>query len=151
MISPFGYRAQLIDKFADSESCGTRACDGVGHDLLELALAFVGGTVKFLIADESAGSLVSFEQAIVFELTVRTDNGVGIDFKVDRELTDGGKLIAGNETANSDRSTDLVDNLAIHRNSAMHVEMEAERGFGAGAHMYYITNTPTHFPESTIL
>ena len=144
MFSPFGCRAQLIDQFANGESCGTRARYGVRRDLLELTLTLISRAVEFLVADEGAGSLVSFEQAIVFEFAVGANDSVGIDFKVDRELADSGELIAGAEIACCNRSADLVDDLAIYRNSAMHVEMEAERGFGAGVHVYYITSTPTH-------
>jgi len=135
----------LVDKFANGEARGAGSCDGVRGDLLELTLALVGGTVVFLVADEGARTLVSFEQAIVLELTVGAHDSVGIDFEIDGELADGGQLVAGSEVAGCDGSADLVNNLAVDGHSAVHVEMEAELGFGPGTHVYQTTSTPDQF------
>jgi len=92
--------------------------------------------MKLLIADESAGTLMRFEQAIVLKLAVGTNYGVGIDFEVHCELANGRQLIPGREIAGGNRSADLVYDLAVHGNAAVHVEVEAEDGSGTRTHVY---------------
>jgi len=74
----------LIDQFANREACSAGPGDDVGGNLLELPLPFVSGAVNFLVANERAGSLVRFEQAIVLEFAVGADDSVGIDLEIDR-------------------------------------------------------------------
>ena len=85
---------------------------------------------------------MGFEQAVVLELAIGTNDGVGIDFEIDGELSHRGQLVACAEVSGCNRSADLVDDLAVHGNAAVHVEVESEGGFGPAIHLYYITSTP---------
>jgi hypothetical protein len=129
-----GPALQLFQKLLDGESRGAGAGHGVGHDLAKLSLAFDIGAGHFLPTDECAGSLVGFKLPAEFEFLIRSDHGIGIDGEIDGELTDGWKLVAGNESPGSNGSAGLVDDLPVDWDAAMQVEMEAECGFDWGSH-----------------
>ena len=54
------------------------------------------GTVS-LVRPKDAGALVNLDDTEDFEFAVGSDDGVGIDSKIDRGLADSGELIIGAE------------------------------------------------------
>ena len=120
---------QLFHQVFDGESCGPGAGNGVGDDLVKLALAFGVGALDLLSADERARALVRLEQAAQLEFAVCADDGVGIDGQVYSKLPHGRQLISGIEGAGCHGAAHLVDDLAVDRDATVEIEVEAERRF----------------------
>src|ERR1700692_1834999 len=83
-------------------------------------------TIDGLLSNKRAGALLGVEDAADFHFAISPHDGVGVDFEVYGDLTDGGELIAWDEEARSDGSLDLVDELAVERYTAVHVEAESK-------------------------
>jgi hypothetical protein len=94
-------------------------------------------TIDGLLSHKRARALLGVENAADFHFAISPHDGIGVDLEVYGNLTDGGKLIAWDEKARSNGSLDLVDELAVERYAAMHVEAEGKgtpdwkRGFHA--------------------
>src|SRR5258708_22725974 len=83
-------------------------------------------TIDGLLSHKRARSLLGVEDAADFHFAIGPHDGIGIDLEVYGNLTDGGELIARDEKARSNGSLDLVDELAVERHTALHVEAEGE-------------------------
>jgi hypothetical protein len=83
-------------------------------------------TSQFLRPNKGAGSLVGFQQATKFQLSIRTSNRVRVDRQVDRELAYCRELITDTERSRSDGTPHLVDELAVDRNPTLEVKPEAK-------------------------
>ena len=92
-----------------------------------------GIAIDGLLSDKGAGALLGVEDAADFHFAIGTHDGVGVDLEIYGDLTDGGELIAWDEEAGGDGSLDLVDELAVERDAALHVEAEGERDAGLEA------------------
>src|SRR5580698_4464553 len=89
---------------------------------------------------------MSFEQATEFELAVGPHDGVGIDFEIDGELANGGKLVACRQRAGGDAAADLVDQLAVNGDAAVQVDGEPwRRGSVVPSHAYQCTTLLVHY------
>src|ERR1700730_13638008 len=83
-------------------------------------------TVDGLLSNKRAGALLGVEDAADFHFAISPHDGVGVDLEVHGNLTDGGELIARDQESASDGSLDLVDELAVERYTAVHVEAEGK-------------------------
>jgi len=95
------------------------------------ANAFAGGVHMIgeragasLDADESAGALAQFQEALMFELVVRLGDGVGADDELFGEGADARKLIAVLERAGFGSVTDLLHQLEVEGLAAYWGEFE---------------------------
>ena len=90
-------RRQFGNHIGDSES----SCVGVGEDTsderAQATSTFLGGSglVRPGGADERPDAAAGLEHARALEVGIDAGHGVGIDAKVDGQLPDGWKLIAG--------------------------------------------------------
>ena len=117
---------QSFDDFFHGESGSSRAGrEFVGH-LAELTFTLSRFPFGLLIADESSGALMSFEQASEFELAVGSHDRVGIDGEIDGELTNGRELIAGSQRSGGDAGAYLIDELAVDGDASVQIKREAE-------------------------
>ena len=91
------------------------------------ALPFDGITFHLLVADEGSCPLLRFKHASNFEFTISPDDRVRINRQIDRQLTNGGKLIASGESRRSNAANHLVDDLAVDRDAAVQVQAELKR------------------------
>src|SRR6185437_16173893 len=82
--------------------------------------------LSFVVADEGACALLGVEHAANFKLAIGTDDGVGVNGKIDSELPDGGKLIASAERARSHAPGHLIHDLAVDGDAARWVQAKAE-------------------------
>ncbi len=69
-----------------------RACPGskLFDQLLQAAGVLDGIAFDFLLGNKRARALLRVEDAADFHFAIRAHNGVGVDFEVDGDLTDGG-------------------------------------------------------------
>jgi hypothetical protein len=66
-----------------------------------------------LLGNKGARTLLRVEDAADFHFAISTHHGVGVDFEVDGDLTDGGQLVAGDKDLHRNGGLDLVDELAV--------------------------------------
>src|SRR5450631_730881 len=83
-------------------------------------------TIDGLLGHKGARALLGVEDAADFHFAISPHDGVGVDLEVYGNLTDGGELIARDEEAGSNGCLDLVDELAVERNTAADVEAEGK-------------------------
>jgi GntR family transcriptional regulator len=68
-----------------------------------------------------------------FELTIRPYHGVGINGKIDCQLTNRGKLIAHGKRPSRDSAHHLVHDLAVNRDAAAQIQGEWARASSLGS------------------
>jgi hypothetical protein len=119
---------QLFDYVLDGKASRACASHAISNDLGQLPLAFRLSASQLLCADKSTRPLVGLQQSAKFEFAVGSNNGIGIDGQVDCELTHRGKLVADGKRPGSNSAAYLIDDLAIHRYTALKVKPEAVKG-----------------------
>lgn len=112
---------ELPDQLPDRKALGTGAgCEFAG-ELSQSALPLAAVEIGFLMADKGPGALLSFERALQFELAIRPYHRVWINGKIDRQLTNRGKLIAHGERPGRDRAHYLIHNLPVDWDAAAQI------------------------------
>jgi hypothetical protein len=116
-------RAHFGGDIVDAESGGGRVSDHARHECAQLTTVMVGRLCLLRRGgDEGADAAARFDDAGPFELGVDTGDGVGVDAEVDGELTDGGQLIAGLESAGRNRRAQAAIELRINRRAIVRVD-----------------------------
>src|SRR5260370_22636868 len=84
--------------------------------------------IQVAFGAEGDGAWLGVEDAAIFHLSIGTNDGIGIDGKVDGYAADGGKLVSNGYGAGGNGSLDLVNQLSVDGNTAVLVETEGEFG-----------------------
>src|SRR5580704_5874269 len=108
------------------EASGPGACCKFVDQLLQAAGVLDRVPFDSFVGNESARTLLRIEDASNFHFAIGTRHGVGVDLQVDGYLADGWQLIPGNQDSRSLSGLHLIDELAIERNAAVHVQAEGE-------------------------
>ena len=112
----------------DGETCSAGTRHKFPDQLSQLPLTFTLRIFDLFVRDERPRTLLGIQSAAHFHLTIGSRNRAWIDDKIDGYLTHSGKLISNYQYACSNRSLDLVDDLAIYRNTAVGVQTEGKCG-----------------------
>jgi hypothetical protein len=117
---------QPVEQFFNREPGSSSTGGEFARQLGELPLALRVVPADLFLADECPGSLVGFEHAAQLKFPVSPENRVRIDGKINGELPHSRQLIAGRERSRCHAGSNLVDDLAVDRNSAAQVQFELE-------------------------
>jgi hypothetical protein len=80
-----------------------------------------------LLRHEGARTLLRVEDPANFHFAIRAHNGVGVDLEIDGHLAHGWKLIPSQQGSRRNSGLNLINELAVKGNAAVHIQTEGER------------------------
>ncbi len=111
----------------DAESSGGGVADDARHERAQLTSVMVRRLCLLRRRDhERADTAARLDHAGPFELGVDARDGVGVDAEVDRELADGGQLIADLEAAGGDGGAQAAIELRVDRRAIVQASIGDE-------------------------
>jgi hypothetical protein len=80
-----------------------------------------------LLRHKSARTLLRVEDAANFHFAIRAHHCVGVDLEINGHLAHGRKLIPSQQGSRRNSGLNLIDELAVEGDAAVHIQTEGER------------------------